>query len=31
MIAHMEFLGETIEHALAGKQMQPVIQGPCPK
>lgn len=31
MIAHIELLGATIEQALESKQLQPVIQGPCPK
>ena len=30
MIAHIELLCDTIEQALQGKQLQPVIQGPCP-
>ena len=31
MIAHMEFLTDTISQALNSCQLQPVIQGPCPK
>lgn len=31
MIAHIELLGDTIEQALQSRQLQPVIQGPCPK
>lgn len=31
MIAHIELLTDTIEQALESKQLQPVIQGPCPK
>lgn len=30
MIAHIELMCDTIEQALQGRQMQPVIQGPCP-
>ncbi|MCM1246003.1 MAG: dipicolinate synthase subunit B [Roseburia sp.] len=29
MIAHIEFLTDTIEQALKGRQLQPVIQSPC--
>lgn len=29
MIAHIEFLTDTIDQALEGRQLQPVIQGPC--
>lgn len=31
MIAHLELMTATIEHALENKQLQPVIQGPNPK
>ncbi len=31
MIAHIEFLTDTIEQALKGRQLQPVIQGPRPE
>lgn len=31
MIAHIEFLTATIEQALKGRQLQPVIQGPRPE
>ncbi|MCI8365942.1 MAG: dipicolinate synthase subunit B [Eubacterium sp.] len=31
MIAHMELLTDTISQALNSCQLQPVIQGPCPK
>lgn len=31
MIAHIELLTDTIEEALASRQLQPVIQGPYPK
>lgn len=31
MIAHIELLGDTIEQALQSRQLQPVIQGPCPQ
>lgn len=30
MIAHIELMCDTIEQALQGRQLQPVIQGPCP-
>lgn len=30
MIAHIELMCNTIEQALQGRQLQPVIQGPCP-